>query len=303
MATTRGRAGASVAHVVAKVSACRGQLASRPQRCRRNSGARPRSLARLPRAAARRRDELETALEEARRAFVEAGRALAEIRDQRLYRDTHETFEDYLQDRWGFSRPQGYRLIDAAAVADAVSPIGDVANEAQARELVPVLRTGGPEAVRAVIESLGDEPLTAAKLKAARERHDGPPAPPSRRRSTPGLSWRITKEVSGTRFLEPVAQGGPELRVSINPVEDLRVWVRRVAGQQTGTSGSQDGELLDLPGANRQLIEAVKLGRWEQPEVRDYACLLARAMLADGARPPRLRKEAPEDGQPQTGAK
>ena len=29
------------------------------------------------------------------------GIALAVIRDQQLFRGTHETFEDYLRDRWG----------------------------------------------------------------------------------------------------------------------------------------------------------------------------------------------------------
>lgn len=89
-------------------------------------------LERLPRQAARRRDELEAVVEGARRAFIEAGKALGEIRDEKLYREIHETFYDYLRECWGFARSQGYRLIDAARVAEAVSPIGDITNEAQA---------------------------------------------------------------------------------------------------------------------------------------------------------------------------
>ncbi len=38
------------------------------------------------------------------RAFVEAGIALSKLRDQRLYRSTHQTFEQYCQERFGFTR-------------------------------------------------------------------------------------------------------------------------------------------------------------------------------------------------------
>lgn len=43
-----------------------------------------------------------------------AGEALATIRDERLYRITHTSFENYVLDRWGFSRATAYRMIDAA---------------------------------------------------------------------------------------------------------------------------------------------------------------------------------------------
>jgi 16S rRNA G966 N2-methylase RsmD len=100
--------------------------------------------------------------------FVEVGRALAEIRDRRLYRQTHRTFEEYCHDRWVLSRTRAYRLIYAAAV---VSPIGDTdppANEAQARELTPVLRDEGEHAVvevwRELREEFGDD-VTAERVK------------------------------------------------------------------------------------------------------------------------------------------
>ncbi len=52
------------------------------------------------------------------RAFFEAGKALAELRDRRLYRSTHGTFEEYCKDRFGYNRSRFYQLIDAAAVVD-----------------------------------------------------------------------------------------------------------------------------------------------------------------------------------------
>ncbi|WP_306415006.1 MULTISPECIES: hypothetical protein [unclassified Calothrix] len=52
------------------------------------------------------------------RAFFEAGKTLAELRDRRLYRSTHRTFEEYCRDRFGYNRSRSYQLIDAAIVVD-----------------------------------------------------------------------------------------------------------------------------------------------------------------------------------------
>ncbi len=38
------------------------------------------------------------------RAFFEAGKALMELRDRRLYRSTHKTFEEYCRSRFGYTR-------------------------------------------------------------------------------------------------------------------------------------------------------------------------------------------------------
>jgi hypothetical protein len=52
------------------------------------------------------------------RAFYEAGKALAEIRDRRLYRSTHKTFEEYCRDRFGYTRRNVNYTIAAAAVVE-----------------------------------------------------------------------------------------------------------------------------------------------------------------------------------------
>lgn len=41
----------------------------------------------------------EAVIERGRRAFVEVGTALAQIRDSRLYRQSHDTFEAYCRER------------------------------------------------------------------------------------------------------------------------------------------------------------------------------------------------------------
>ncbi|MHC5855091.1 hypothetical protein, partial [Nostoc sp.] len=50
------------------------------------------------------------------RAFLEAGQALMELRDRRLYRSTHQTFEEYCRDRFNYSRDAAYLKISATVV-------------------------------------------------------------------------------------------------------------------------------------------------------------------------------------------
>ena len=66
------------------------------------------------------RDSLERKVE---RAFYEAGMALKELRDRRLYRSTHKTFEEYCRERFGYGRDAAYLKIVAAEVYDNLNEI------------------------------------------------------------------------------------------------------------------------------------------------------------------------------------
>jgi hypothetical protein len=57
------------------------------------------------------------------RAFFEAGKALMELRNRRLYRSTHRTFEEYCRDRFGHSRQKSNYLIAAADVYENLTTI------------------------------------------------------------------------------------------------------------------------------------------------------------------------------------
>lgn len=96
--------------------------------------------------------------------FINVGKALAAIRDQRLYREGYATFADYCQDRWNLGRSRAYQMIEAAGVSTNV----DIANEAQARALSGL----DPDEQRATYEraqqAAGEKPPTAAQIKAAR---------------------------------------------------------------------------------------------------------------------------------------
>ncbi|AUB41802.1 Site-specific DNA-cytosine methylase [Nostoc flagelliforme CCNUN1] len=54
------------------------------------------------------------------RAFFEAGKALAQLRDRRLYRSTHRTFEEYCRDRFGYTHRRVNYLIAGSVVFDNI---------------------------------------------------------------------------------------------------------------------------------------------------------------------------------------
>lgn len=73
--------------------------------------------------------------------FVDVGNALIEIRDRRLYPETHGTFENYCQGRWGFTRRRAYQLIQAAETVGQLSTTVHTplpSTERQVRELARI---------------------------------------------------------------------------------------------------------------------------------------------------------------------
>jgi hypothetical protein len=51
------------------------------------------------------------------RSVIEAGPALLELRDSRLYRDTHSSFDAFCREQWHLSKTSANRLIQASEVA------------------------------------------------------------------------------------------------------------------------------------------------------------------------------------------
>jgi hypothetical protein len=111
--------------------------------------------------------ECELEISENLRSFRTLGKALATVRDGRLYRAHFATFEDYCEQKWGISRSHGNGLADAFRVVDALpadlSAVVD--NERQARELAKVPESQRADVLNIVVKS--GEKLTAAKIQQA----------------------------------------------------------------------------------------------------------------------------------------
>lgn len=81
-------------------------------------------------------ENLEVVIDGGLKSFVDVGRALMEIREGKLHRATHSTFEAYCQERWQMTPQHANRLATAAETIDCLEPIGSApTNESQVRPL------------------------------------------------------------------------------------------------------------------------------------------------------------------------
>lgn len=169
--------------------------------------------------------ECERFIELGVRAFRLVGEALRTIRDsgkpsQRLYRETHQNFEDYCRDRWGLGKSQAYRLIDSSSVAATLetSPIGGtfLASERQARELA---RLGDDkdkltEVWQAVTEDSAEQgkKITAAFIRDYVDAALDYERPEPDRFKKLLAAWTAADDDARRRFLDEVQRYESELR-------------------------------------------------------------------------------------------
>lgn len=143
-------------------------------------------------------------------AFLEVGNALVEISDQRLYRETHCTFDEYVKEKWAMTAKHAYRLCTAAEVVREIaasvvpapegdttvrkvllaekemSPIGDkpavaapllpIVNEAQARELAKAPKGKRAAVLKEAQETAPDGKVTAKHIAAVVEKSKAQPS-------------------------------------------------------------------------------------------------------------------------------
>lgn len=94
-------------------------------------------------------------------AFYEAGAALAEIREKRLYREMYDTFEAYCDLRWNMTRQRAYQLMSTTQLRQALSTQVDIlpVNERQVRALAQAPPAQRDDAwARAVAGANGGQP-------------------------------------------------------------------------------------------------------------------------------------------------
>ena len=102
----------------------------------------------------------ETVINRGLKTFAEVGNALMVIRDARLYRDGHKTFEGYCKERWGMSKPYATQVIGAAKVLENLKTVAIATmpqTESQARPLAKLPAADQPEAWARAVEHAEDE--------------------------------------------------------------------------------------------------------------------------------------------------
>lgn len=144
-------------------------------------------------------------------SFAPAGNALREIRDKRLYRESHATFEDYCRKRWEMSKTQANRLIAAAQTVDniaSVTPpeITGHLKESTVRSLTSLNAAQQRKVFQKVIEaSPPDQPITGALV--SRVAHEVAPkafVKPKKRGTTPNGNGGNSDYVRRTEIIEEI---------------------------------------------------------------------------------------------------
>jgi hypothetical protein len=176
------------------------------------------SSAVIPALSAKERQALSTAeatIEGGLGTFVEVGTALLQIRDKKLYRESHRTFEDYCGERWGMSRRYAYNQIEAAEIcAQLRTP---PANEAVTRELAPL--KDNPKAMQAALARATNgngKPTAKAVRQAVLYQQIGPQSDVSAKKAA-----RVIREDEG--LARAVAKGERSLSSAHRTLSDREV--------------------------------------------------------------------------------
>jgi hypothetical protein len=109
---------------------------------------------------------LEATIERNLIGFRTVGKALQEIHDKRLYRETHPDFVTYLRERWEMSSSRGYQMLEAAKVADQLDAALDEPlakpKESYMRALAPLAKKK-PEQLKEAVETVQAKGKPTAK--------------------------------------------------------------------------------------------------------------------------------------------
>lgn len=110
----------------------------------------------------------EKGLEEGMDSYIRIGFALSVIREKRLYRETHDTYDNYADDRWNFSRQYAYQIEQNFKAWQKCQPLLDIRTQTVADELSkfdPSTQIKVAEQAAKMVEP--DEPATRKTIQSA----------------------------------------------------------------------------------------------------------------------------------------
>jgi len=110
--------------------------------------------------------ELEDIIEKHLSAFQETGFCLMQIRDNRLYRESHSSFEAYCKEKWGFARNYANKLIAASRASDDLGTIVPTpTKESHVRPLLSLPADKRGEVYEKAIASAPNGQVTAKHIR------------------------------------------------------------------------------------------------------------------------------------------
>lgn len=156
--------------------------------------------------------QLEVVIERNITSFVDAGNALSDIRDSKLYRETDKTFSDYCKRRWNFTDRYARDLINSAEVVAVISdesaksgtivPLPET--ESQAREVAKVPPEKQAKVWKKAVRTAPKNPSGKPKLTAAHVKRVA--AAELKTKTTP-LTDKVGVSLATTELIESFANG------------------------------------------------------------------------------------------------
>ena len=195
-------------------------------------------------------EDCENAIDDALSGFHTVGQHLRTIKLKKLYRATHDTFEQYCQERFGFGQNYGNRVVRAAEVVDNLKsvPIGTVrlpATEAHARAMVGLSPEKQIEVATNVKKKVGDSQPTTADFKEEVDKvskKDLKPATAKQSKSTAGKG--ICNKPPGSGEQQEKFPGGNNHKVEAQPTP-------KVASR----AGAPDEQLMSWTDVHQLVID------------------------------------------------
>jgi hypothetical protein len=158
-------------------------------------------------AEAARLEQAEQVIAEGLQTFVEVGRALTAIRDERLYRAEHGTFEEYCSERWQMTDRRARQLMTAAEVIGTMVPVEGVPMPTSERQMRELAKVPEPERAevweRVVVETEGKPTAKAIREAVAPTPRIDPFQPPTVEPPTPEEAERIEASKRALAEAEP----------------------------------------------------------------------------------------------------
>lgn len=146
--------------------------------------------------------DCETSLGRYKKAFLDAGRALRTIREDKLYRETHKTFEAYCDEKWGFTADRAGQLMRGTETVETLIDAGVTdlpTNEAQTRPLSKLDDEQRLEAWQTLLDQNGSASnVSHKKVKAVVAEVQGTAPPRSLHDLTAEWSPEARRALSGT---------------------------------------------------------------------------------------------------------
>jgi hypothetical protein len=136
--------------------------------------------------------------------FVDVGKALAEIRDNKLYKGEYKTFEAYCLMRWAFTYRHANRLIASSEVIANLGPIGPISptHEGQIRPLLALKdKVDQVKAWESAVTTAGGKNPTAQQVQIAVDKIHPPKKKVSKPRRKKAASGTMSREGALTTWL------------------------------------------------------------------------------------------------------